>query len=82
MQGHDIPLVGLPFKKKRGRKPKNYQSVLDEQLIELNNSILSKISFLKKYKIELAVLTNKIFVLELFQDQLNRQHNHTVYRLY
>lgn len=32
LQGHDMPIVGLPFKKKRGRKPKNYHPHLEQQL--------------------------------------------------
>lgn len=32
IKGIDVPIVGNPIKKKRGRKPKNYQPHLDEQI--------------------------------------------------
>lgn len=38
MQGLDMPIAGMPLKKKRGRKPKNYQPQFDEQIVQPVNS--------------------------------------------
>ncbi|XP_031631041.1 uncharacterized protein LOC116345642 isoform X2 [Contarinia nasturtii] len=61
--GHDIPLVGLPFKKKRGRKPKNYQPHLDEQLVESNQSGLMDTSERKQQPQNLQALQERNRVL-------------------
>lgn len=46
MQGLDMPIAGMPLKKKRGRKPKNYQPQFDEQIVQpVNSKLNSQIEF-------------------------------------